>query len=97
MKKTLEMPEVMYCDAVGCAYNSDSTCHARGITIGDMQQHLCDTMWLSRQRAKRKEGAGVGACRSADCAFNEDLGCEADGVSITLAGGEAHCATFAIA
>ncbi len=96
MKKMIEMPEVSSCEATDCAYNRNTMCHARGITVGDMQQHLCDTMWMAMPRTMRKEGAGVGACRSANCAFNEDLECQADGINITLSGGQAHCATFAI-
>jgi hypothetical protein len=95
MKKTIEMPEVMKCEAGDCSYNHDATCHARAITVGDQQAHLCDTMWMAPQHAKRQDGAGVGACRSANCAFNEDLECQADGVNIVLSGGQALCGTFA--
>ena len=95
MKQAIEMPEVMQCEAIGCAYNHDSACHARGITVGDQQQHLCDTMWKAPQHAKRQERAGVGACRSENCAYNEDLECQAEGISVVLSGGMAHCGTFA--
>ncbi len=94
MKKLIEMPEVTQCEAKECAYNVDSMCQARGITVGDMQQQLCDTMWKSKQHTRRREGAGVGACRSANCVHNEDLECQAYGINIVLSGGQAHCGTF---
>jgi hypothetical protein len=33
MKQVIEMPEVLGCAARGCAYNVNSACHARGITV----------------------------------------------------------------
>lgn len=95
MIRRIEMPEVMQCEAKRCAYNVDSTCHARAITVGDMQKHLCDTLFALKQHTQRKEGAGVGACRSTNCMHNEDLECQADGIDITLSGGQAICGTFA--
>lgn len=98
MKRSIEMPEVMKCEAKGCAYNVDTKCHARGITVGDVEQrHLCDTIWTAKDHTHRRDGAGVGACRTTNCAYNEDLECQADGVNITLSGGQAHCGTFSIA
>ncbi len=95
MKQIIEMPAIMQCDAKGCAYNMDSTCHARGITVGDPQHmHLCDTMWKSKEHTKRRDGAGVGACRETTCKFNEDLECQAEGIKVTLSGGQAQCGTF---
>ena len=94
MKKAIEMPEVMGCDAQECAYNLDGMCHARGITVGDMQQQLCDTMWNSSHHTNRTGPAGVGACRSTSCIHNEDLECQADGINVMLSGAEASCATF---
>jgi len=95
VKNVVEMPEVMKCQAEQCAYNMGSMCHARAITVGDMQQQLCDTMVTSEKHTHRKETAGVGACRSANCIHNEDLECQAEGVDVTLSGGRAVCATFA--
>lgn len=95
MKQSIEMPEVMRCEAEQCAYNMDSMCHARAITVGNMQQHLCDTMIMSGKHTQRKEMAGVGACRSANCIHNEDLECQAEGINVTLSGGQAFCGTFA--
>ncbi len=95
MKKTIEVPEVIQCQAKQCAYNMNSTCHARAITVGNMHKHLCDTMVLSKQHTQRTETAGVGACRSANCIHNEDLECQAEEINVTLSGGQASCGTFA--
>lgn len=94
MKRSIEMPEIMQCEAKQCAYNVDSMCHARAITVGDMQEHLCDTMIMSKKHTQRKETAGVGACRSTNCVSNEDLECQAEGINVTLSGGQAFCGTF---
>lgn len=95
MTKVIEMPEVMKCEAKGCAYNLDSTCHARGITVGDPQhRHLCDTIWTEQGHTRRMECAGVGACREKTCKHNEDLECQADGISVSLSNGQAQCTTF---
>ncbi len=40
---TLEMAEVAECAAVDCAYNRDSMCRARAITVGDGVEPNCDT------------------------------------------------------
>jgi hypothetical protein len=96
VKQTIEMPEVMQCQAKQCAYNMNSMCHARAITVGDVQKHVCDTMTMSAKHTQRTETAGVGACRSANCIHNEDLECQAEGISITLSGGQASCGTFAV-
>lgn len=95
MKQTIEMAQVKQCQAKQCAYNMNSMCHARAITVGNMQQHLCDTMIMSKQHTQRAETAGVGACRSANCIHNEDLECQAEGINVTLSGGQASCGTFA--
>jgi len=94
MKTGIKMPEVMQCQATQCAYNMDAKCHARAITVGDMNQQLCDTMFMTNMHTKRKETAGVGACRSANCKHNEDLECQAGGIDVTLSGGQAKCGTF---
>ncbi len=94
MKRKIEMPEIMKCTAAECAYNHEETCHAKGITVGDMEQQLCDTMWKSSQHTGRTGPAGVGACRSLHCAYNSDLECQADAIDVMLSGGQARCGTF---
>jgi hypothetical protein len=96
MKRAIEMPEVEQCEVSRCAYNVGSTCHARAITVGNMDKHLCDTMIMVKEHTQRKEAAGVGACRSANCVYNEDLECQADGINVTVSGGQAVCKTFAV-
>lgn len=96
MKNGIEMPEVMQCQATQCAYNMDTKCHARAITVGNMDQQLCDTMFVTDRHTQREETAGVGACRSANCMYNEDLECQMEtGIDVTLSGGQARCGTFA--
>lgn len=95
MLTTIEMPEVLKCEARGCAYNKDLQCHARGITVGDLNhQHLCDTMWAMKGHTHRVEGAGVGACRETHCVHNEDLECQSDGINVNFEGNRAQCGTF---
>jgi hypothetical protein len=95
MKKTIEVPEVMQCQAAQCVYNVESMCRARAITVGDMQQHECDTMMKSNSHTSRMDTAGVGACRSTNCVHNDDWECQADGIEVTLSGDQTQCATFA--
>ncbi len=91
------MPDVMKCSVKQCAYNVESACHARGITVGDVEQrHLCDTVWHAKDHTHRRDGAGVGACRAANCIYNEDLECQADGINVNMAGGQAQCSTFSV-
>ena len=94
MKKNVEMPEVMKCEAMDCSYNREGACHAKGITIGNMSQQLCDTMWTSAGHTERMDTAGVGACRSADCMHNKDLECQADGIQVIINDNQACCGTF---
>ena len=92
--KQIEMPEVKKCNVENCAYNKDSLCHARAITVGDAKQHLCDTMMASDIHTKRQDTAGVGACRSTGCMHNEDFECQADDINVILSGDQALCGTF---
>ena len=94
MMKRVEMPEVKDCSVSGCIYNREKSCRARGITMGDLQGHICDTMMPGRMHSHRDESAGVGACRAANCMHNEDFECQADAVEVSMAKGEAQCMTF---
>jgi hypothetical protein len=95
VKQSIEMPEVMKCEANSCAYNVDSRCHARGITVGDIyMKYLCDTLWKSKQHTHRRDGAGVGACRATNCLHNDDLECQASGIHVVQSGDQAQCGTF---
>lgn len=92
--KEIEMPEVTQCSVDQCAYNKESSCHARAITVGDINKHLCDTSMTADRHTQRQDIAGVGACRSTDCVHNEDFECQADAISVMMSGNEAECGTF---
>lgn len=94
MRCKIEMPQIMQCAATTCAYNKDFTCHARGITVGGPDDHMCDTLLIMTPHTDRHEPAGVGACHAMNCTHNCDFECQADGVSIGFATGRADCLTF---
>lgn len=98
MKKiTLEMPVVSKCAASACAYNVNSNCHARAITVGDSVKPGCDTFMEGSRHIKDAERiAGIGACKTASCKFNDDLECMADSVQVGMVRNEANCVTFAM-
>lgn len=95
MKRTEEMTEVSRCEVTHCAYNMDKNCHALGITVGDINDHKCDTMCRASQHARRSGLAGIGACKVANCIHNVDLECQADEVSVGVRLGQAECLTYA--
>lgn len=95
MKVIIDMPPVATCEVSGCVYNLNRACHAKGITVGDANGHLCDTMMQCGAHSHRLEPGGVGACRAVDCQFNRDFECEAPSVSVDMAGGQAECKTYA--
>nr|WP_245651840.1 DUF1540 domain-containing protein [Streptosporangium amethystogenes] len=37
------MPVVNACEVDACAYNTDRSCHALAITVGDVRHAHCDT------------------------------------------------------
>lgn len=94
MTLTVEMPEITECTAETCVYNKDSMCHARGITVGGMDDHECDTMLIASPHTQREARAGVGACRAMGCKHNRDFECQAPGISVDFSGGNAECDTF---
>ncbi len=93
----LEMPLVTKCMATTCAYNVNSNCNARAITIGDAQHPACDTYLTGSLHAKpAKQVAGIGACKTATCKFNENLECTADTINVGMFKSEASCLTFSL-
>jgi hypothetical protein len=91
----MEMPKILECDAMECAYNQNRQCHALAITVGDEVHPHCDTFW----KAANKGGdlnviGGVGACRTVACRFNQDLECTASGIRVGRAGEAVDCLTF---
>jgi hypothetical protein len=43
----MEMTRVKSCEVAECAYNSKKMCHALAITIGDLDNPMCDTFCQS--------------------------------------------------
>src|SRR3989338_4346183 len=93
----LEMPIVTKCMANDCAYNANSNCHARAITIGDSLQPGCDTFLKGSTHIKQvQQIAGIGACKTAGCKFNEGLECMAESIQVGMIRNEANCMPFAL-
>lgn len=93
--KTIEMPDVMRCEVAECAYNAESACRARAITIGDQTFPGCDTFLNSTgEHSSASRVAGVGACKVAGCKHNRGLDCQADEIIVALSGAEPACQTF---
>lgn len=91
-----DMPEVSRCAATECAYNADSACHARAITIGEGPADPdCDTFFSNEHHTKRERTAGVGACKVTGCSHNEDYECSADQIELGYSGGSVNCLTYA--
>lgn len=91
----LEMPVVKECMVNDCAYNTNSCCHARAITIGDAVQPGCDTFMKGSRHAKSvNQIAGIGACKTAGCKFNNDLECMAESIQVGMVKNKANCMTF---
>lgn len=90
-----DMPEVSRCAATECAYNTDSACHARAITIGDGNHPDCDTYFNNNGHTKRERIAGVGACKVTGCTHNQDFECSADKIELGYSGDSVNCLTYA--
>ena len=95
MEMTIEMPIVGGCSVTECAYNSESRCHAKAITIGDGVHPGCDTfMDGGRGHTRLDMTAGVGACKVSACRHNSDFECMAESIKVGLLQQEANCMTF---
>ncbi|MDA8095377.1 MAG: DUF1540 domain-containing protein [Betaproteobacteria bacterium] len=93
---SIDMPIVGVCDATECAYNVDSKCHARAITVGDSLRAGCDTFCSSTDHAKAAQRiAGVGACKARDCKYNEDFECVTDQIRVGHSAAAVNCLTYA--
>ncbi|WP_226662845.1 DUF1540 domain-containing protein [Microbulbifer aggregans] len=90
-----DMPEVSRCAATECTYNTDSSCHARAITIGHGTDPDCDTYFSNSLHTKRERIAGVGACKISDCTHNEDFECAAEKIELGYSGDTVNCLTYA--
>lgn len=94
-RRQIEMPVIQDCAARECAYNTEGSCNARAITVGDGEHPACDTFFARTSHvAKRPAEAGVGACKVSACRHNQDLECTANLVRIGRHAGHAECLTF---
>jgi hypothetical protein len=92
---SVEMPLVGHCSVSECAYNTDSCCHARAITVGHSVHPGCDTYLESPSHTKAKQRtAGVGACKVSNCRYNEDYECMTDEIKVGRASPDISCLTF---
>lgn len=92
----VEMPTVSQCSVRECAYNTDESCHARAITVGDGTHPGCDTFFGSAAHSHAADRrAGVGACKVSICRYNDDFECSADQIAVAKSGGSVCCQTFA--
>ena len=96
-KIVIEMPLVSRCDVTQCGYNLSQHCHAKAITIGDLENPGCDTFFKERMHNKEaKRMAGVGACKVSDCRYNEDFECNADKISVGFISKNINCLTYTL-
>ncbi len=92
------MPPINSCVVTECAYNTDQTCHAKAITVGDgVGTHaMCDTFFKTTMFGGAKDQiGGVGACKVAACRYNEDLECQSESIKIGYHRDHPDCVTFA--
>lgn len=94
MEMKVNMPRVMTCEVDACAYNKDSKCHARAITIGDDIHPRCDTFFSSNKHVNSPRVAGVGACKVVSCCHNHEYECSAESITVEPAEDMADCMMF---
>lgn len=89
------LPLVHSCEASSCAYNTQHSCHAAAITIGNSGSATCETFLGADLRGGTDEAhAAVGACKESSCVHNERLECTAEQVDVDTSAGHAVCLTF---
>lgn len=94
-KITIEMPIVKKCEVDKCAYNIQSQCHAKAITVGDGDRPRCDTFFSNPKHTRLVDvTAGVGACKVTQCRYNQDFGCTANNIEVGYQAFEVRCQTF---
>jgi hypothetical protein len=95
MKMTIDIPAVGECTVSECAYNKESMCHAKAITVGDGDTPHCDTLFCGSEHVRSDDiEAGVGACKVSSCSLNDDLECTADRISVGLKDDSVECLTY---
>jgi hypothetical protein len=92
----MEMPKVMECEALDCAYNKDRRCHALAINVTTGPHARCDTYWTAAGKGGDEQAQGkVGACQATECRHNQRLVCTAPGIKVGRANGlQIDCLTF---
>jgi hypothetical protein len=91
----MEMTRVKSCEVMKCAYNAGSMCHALAITIGDLNNPMCDTFCQSSTQGGFEENiAGVGACKVESCNHNHCLECDCAGIDVGYQEDEIDCLSF---
>jgi hypothetical protein len=92
----MKMPKVMGCSVDSCAYNTEKSCHAMAITVGEPAgDPCCDTFFAAEKHGGVMDmTAGVGACKLANCKFNKDYECSAASISVGMQQGQPDCMTF---
>jgi hypothetical protein len=77
-----------------CAYNTDTHCHAIGITVAG-NKPSCTTMMASSHKGGIMElEGGVGACKVEKCSFNKSLECTAQKIELMKRGSAAECRMY---
>ena len=92
----MKMPVVNSCEAEACAYNTDSTCRALAITVGNQPSAYCDTFLPIQAKGGDPSTVGhVGACKMANCQHNVQFECQAPAINIGFDANQAECLTYA--
>lgn len=91
-----KMPMIVSCSGSDCSYNSNSTCNAMAVTIGERREAVCDTYYRTDHKIAYPDTTSfVGACKMENCRFNRNLECTAySGVSLLGTNGHVLCNTF---
>jgi hypothetical protein len=91
----MDMPKVVQCEVEDCAYNQDSECHALAITIGDIDNPMCDTYCPGTGKGGDPTSlAGVGACKVTICAHNKAFECGMRTITVGWKGNDPDCLSF---
>lgn len=90
----IEMPKVKQCNVEECGFNTEQMCHAKAITVGDLDNPGCDTFMDSDSHTESLRIAGVGACKVQSCQFNRDFECSAETIAVGYKDQKVNCLTF---
>lgn len=97
MKITFDMPIVSSCEVSECAYNLESTCNARAITVGDGVHPGCDTYFSNSTHTHEfNRLTGVGACKVTACLHNNEFECSADSIDVGHDKNGVRCLSYAL-